>query len=214
LIGGFPDQFSWTRNLLLLICLLLFNFGSILTSIGLLSYLWPDFALNFLNSQPNTHSLSPGIFLAIDTLTAVMIAPIVEESLMRGVFLHRFWMKWGINKALIIAAAIFAIGHANIIGMSMVALVLSLLYLKYKTLLVPIFFHAMNNTMVSLLQLSAGQQTASKPAAIADAQSTIWMGLVFVVISLPVLTRFLVKNWPKKDLVMPYHANSVSSTSL
>ena len=210
LIGGFPDNFSWGYNLALLVCVLIFNFGSILASVGILSYIFPDFILHFLNDKPNTHSLFPEAFLIVDTLTTVAIAPFVEELLMRGVFLHRFYSKWGINKALFIAGLIFAIGHANIIGMFMVALVLSILYLKYKSLLVPMFFHAMNNITVSLLQLSAGKPEPNVRATIQDAQSTLWLGLLLVVISSPLLIRFLIKNWPKKEnLIMPYQANNL-----
>lgn len=219
LTGGLPNNFNWLANIVLLLCLLLFNFGSLFASLGLLSFIFPDFVLSFLNDKQNTDSLSPQLFLIFDTVSAILLAPIVEELLMRGVFLHRFQFKWGIQKAIIIGAIIFAIGHSNIIGMFMVALIMSILYLKYKTLLVPMFFHAMNNTAVSLLQLSQGGQTDSKSATLSDIQSALWIGIVLLIISLPVLLQFLIKNWPRKEdqknyLILPYFANSNSKISL
>lgn len=208
LIGNFPEHFGWGSSLGLLICMLLFNFGSLIASLGLLSYIFPDYVVSFMNDRPNDQTLAPGLFILVDTLIAVMIAPIVEELLMRGVFLHRFQSKWGIKIAILLGSAIFAVGHANIIGMFMVALVMSILYLKYKTLIIPIFFHAMNNIVVSLLQLSSNPQQSAKPATLWDIQTSLWFGLVLVVISLPVLLRFLIKNWPRQDLVLPYPANS------
>jgi membrane protease YdiL (CAAX protease family) len=209
LIGSFPEHFNWFANAALLLCMLAFNFGSLLLSVGLISYIFPDFAVGFMNDQQNTQTVNSSLFLVFDTIAAIVIAPIVEELIMRGVFLHRFKYKWGINKAIIIAGMIFAVGHSNILGMFMVALILSILYLKYNSLLIPMFFHAMNNTTVSLLQLSAGNSNNAPKhlTTLSDIQSLLWFGLALVVISSPVLMRFLIKNWPQKDLAMPYEVN-------
>lgn len=208
LIGDFPKNFNWFGNIGLLLCMLFFNFGSLFLSFGLLSFVLPDFVLGFMNEQENTKSFLPAFFPIEEAFVAILIAPFIEEVLMRGVFLHRLQLKWGINKAIIIGSLIFAVGHANILGMFMVALIMSLLYLKYKTLLVPIFFHAMNNAFVSLLQLIGDPAEPVQPLQLSDMPSITLTGAILIVITSPVLIYFLKNNWPKSDgLVLPYLAN-------
>ena len=49
--------------------------------------------------------------LVLEVITSIILAPIIEELLFRGVLFNRLKIRTGIVAAIIISSAIFAIGH-------------------------------------------------------------------------------------------------------
>lgn len=92
------------------------------------------------------------IFIAIvNFLGIVVIGPISEELIFRGVLLSSFYIKYGIKKSIIYSSLIFFIMHISLnpliffLGISCCILVY-----KYKSLIPSIILHITNNLLVFL----------------------------------------------------------------
>ena len=99
-------------------------------------------------------------------LMTVILAPILEEILFRGII-----MKGMVNNnvkpatAIIVSALIFGAVHFNpwqFAGASLLGLVLGLVYYKTKSLLMPILLHAFNNLLSALMMMYSESETFSE----------------------------------------------------
>ena len=86
-------------------------------------------------------------------ISMVVLAPIVEEYLFRGILLTRWSKKWGTPTAIVVSSAIFAVLHVEIIGHMFFAYVMAVVYIETKSLWTPILLHAINNGIVWGLQI-------------------------------------------------------------
>lgn len=87
-----------------------------------------------------------GIFLQI--LSVVIIIPILEELLFRGIVYKRLRGYININAAILISALIFGIFHMNVVqGLYafMIGILLAYIYENYKSIWAPIIFHISAN---------------------------------------------------------------------
>ncbi len=76
----------------------------------------------------------------------VIMFPIVEEVIFRGILLTHLRLKWNITIAIILSSAVFSCYHSDAHLHAFVAgLLLSAVYLKTRTLIAPILCHALVN---------------------------------------------------------------------
>lgn len=104
----------------------------------------PDFLVNYLSSIIYGESFY-STFIAL-----VIVAPITEELLFRGVILSGLSSKYGSRKAVILTSLLFGLFHLNpvqIIGAIFVGLVLGWMKLKFDSIVVPIVFHGIYNAL-------------------------------------------------------------------
>lgn len=94
--------------------------------------------------DPNTSVLNT----AITFLGAVIVAPLVEEILFRGVILERGSRHWGLGAAVLISSFLFGMLHFDPLGSTLFGVLMCLVYLQSSSLLVPILVHALNNLAV------------------------------------------------------------------
>jgi membrane protease YdiL (CAAX protease family) len=99
-------------------------------------------------------------------VSVVLLAPVVEELCFRGILVNRasYWLpKWAV---VVISAAAFGIAHLNFvqgINAAFLGAALALLYLRYRSIWVPIAAHAANN----LISVVLGELGISGAAEIA-----------------------------------------------
>lgn len=99
---------------------------------------------SFINESLEELSVSPIILI----LSLVVIAPIYEEIIFRGILLKGMANKINPNIALVISALFFAIVHLNIpqgINAFLLGLITGFIYLKTESIYLSIFAHFMNN---------------------------------------------------------------------
>lgn len=87
-------------------------------------------------------------------LTSVFVAPIVEETLFRGILQNDFQKKYNVTLAVIFTSLIFGIVHLNFIqGISafFTSLVLGFIYYQTRSLWAVIFLHFFNNASAQIL---------------------------------------------------------------
>ena len=98
--------------------------------------------LNFLPSTYFKSSLAFGGFIYV-----VLISPICEELIFRGIFLTKLNLVIPVVFAVLISALAFAALHnfGSITSAFIFGICMAILYLKTKNILVPIFAHILNN---------------------------------------------------------------------
>ena len=146
----------------------------------------------------------------MDYILAIVIAPIVEEIFFRGYYLHRLSIGWGVRKALIISALIFALLHLdlNLIGRLVMGMSMAILYIKTKTLIALIISHSLYNGILFLMKdwgKVFGVQRVAPVITFKETQEgCLTAGLVLLLLSLPWMIRYLYENWPRDEWQLPY----------
>lgn len=215
LFGELPNNFNWLWQLLIVIPILIFSFGSGQLILYLISLINPGLVKNLasqtllLTPQETSYPLA---YNCLQLLFVIIFAPLIEEILFRGILLQRWAIKWGLITSLIISSLFFGLLHLNIIGLLNFGLIMALIYLKTHTLFIPIAIHALNNFIAVIFELIS---SLFKEQAIINASENIqfswWLGLIAMAISLPWLINFYIKNWPSRHQVLPYFANKSHS---
>ena len=98
--------------------------------------------------------------ITLAVLIAVILTPIAEELLFRGVIFNFLRSKLTISKAIIFTSVIFALVHVYVgllIGSFILGLALTWIYYKWKNITYPIVLHAFINLLPFLLGVMAKQ---------------------------------------------------------
>ena len=133
--------------------------------------------------------------LLVYLLAVVILSPIIEEILFRGVILRRFNMEMNsLTLAILISSILFGICHnfGGILGAILFGICAAILYIKSRNILVPILAHFLNNLASFLLALS-GIENFIQGSSIAIA-----LIIILAIIFNFVLFRAILKEWPKE----------------
>ncbi len=211
-VGDLPQNYNWLRLTWLVPLIIIFSISCSIILFYLLSLAAPSFLEQLLRSVADTPSVDNSNSFASNLLVIItfcLVAPVTEEFLFRGIILQRWATKWGICTGLISSSLLFGFVHPNPIGLSLAGMIWGVLYIKTRSLVVPIAFHALNNIVAVLPQLLPADSSNSKSTlTIQNLQSFWWIGVVMMVFSLPLLLRFIWKNWPNKNTIIPYLNNA------
>jgi len=101
--------------------------------------------------------------IMISILVIVIIAPIFEEIVFRGIILNDFKKAVSVKSAIIIQALLFGVFHMNLLQgvyTFILGIVLGLVYVKYRSIWVPIILHgAFNLTAISIGRLELNTES-------------------------------------------------------
>ncbi|TWT25321.1 CPBP family intramembrane glutamic endopeptidase [Planomicrobium sp. CPCC 101110] len=146
--------FRWMPLIGALVCLsFLFSAGMLWFQMYILLPVAPWLVDFFTGTIPLPGSTLYALFTLI---IITVVGPIAEEFIFRGVLLKRIIVKTTMWSGVIISSLIFGMLHADIVGAFLFGVLASLLYLRTGNLLVPILFHAVNNTVASYLMFVPG----------------------------------------------------------
>ena len=101
-----------------------------------------------LESFETLYSGLDGSHLAIELFAVVLIGPLVEEIIFRGIAMTRFCPTFGDAAAVFLSALLFGLVHGTPIAVGysfLVGLLLALIYLRYRSILPCIVFHCFFN---------------------------------------------------------------------
>ena len=158
--------------------------------------LWPE---TFDSLQEYLHA----IFVV---LLLVVVAPIFEEIVFRGIFMTRWVVKWGYKRGIILSSILFGVLHPGIIGPSVMGVILCCLYNRTKSLWVSILFHVINNLIVVVLVLIAGDPGSIETEEF-DSLSNVFPILGLFIVTGCIITLILYKLRPLKSDIIPYQHN-------
>lgn len=143
------------------------------------------------------------LYLTLEILFIVLIGPIAEEFMFRGVLLNRMIRKTSMWGGILISSLLFGVLHADVLGAFMFGVIASLLFIKTRNLLVPIVLHIFNNALAVLLTFVAPTFPEAlallEPADIYDKAVPNAIVLIGASILLAVMLTRLIKSMKPKE---------------
>jgi membrane protease YdiL (CAAX protease family) len=187
LFGVPPGEVNgWLRTLLHVPVMFAFAAMTLWATAYVASWLFPTLAQYLFDQQRDAGPLKAlgesGSAPLI--LFVVVIGPVIEEFVFRGLLMRRWIARRGMWRGIIGSSLIFALLHPPFwIGAFVVGVFLSLLYLVTRSLYVPIAFHALYNGLVTFATIGADQfaQTQAKQPTLAEFR-TQWHSEVLVLL--------------------------------
>lgn len=193
------------------------SIGMIISAIGFtyllfypLSLVAPDIVQSWLLDNPYLlYWDDEGVYLLgnlAGILLAVVFAPVLEEFLFRGYLLNRWTLRFGALPAMLLSSFIFAILHPDVLGAFVFALIMSLLYMKTRSLLAPIIVHAANNVIAVMMEwLDRSLFSGFEQVTVADFQDYLWLGMLCMLIGFPWLWFYVKRNFlPLRPLLLAH----------
>jgi uncharacterized protein len=208
LIGKVPTGKDIFRFLPIAFPLIGISMGLIFLIYLPLSFMFPNF-VHYCLSDDSTLYFPNGSQLtnSISFFSVVIIAPIVEEFIFRGLLLTRWSSKWGTQRSILVSSIIFGVLHGpSTVSLFFVGLVLSFVYIKTRSLIIPILLHAGNNLFAFLLHIIESKDLYTA-FSVSDFQNNWWMGALCLIIGIPWLICFFRKNWLIDGMKIPYFEN-------
>ncbi len=141
----------------------------------------------------------------------IIIGPLIEELVFRGLLLNRWAIKWSTPYAILISSALFAGYHwPRSISAFIFGLLMALLYVRTRTLLVPIVCHAFSNALhvgiTCLLYLPPlrSQIAHGNLRFVNEATSLLLVGTLCLSFSLPWFVQLFHKQLRDPTVVATY----------
>lgn len=167
-----------------------------------LSYVFPGFVKQWGLANANMKPVVTMSGWLMQVLVAVVLAPIAEEVLFRGLLLQRWATKWGTWRAVMATSALFAVGHVELLGHFVFGVVMCALYLRTRSLWVPIATHALNNAIVSIGTLTAVLQpnAPDEKMTLTSLRAQWWVAPVVLAIGIALLEWYRRRYWAGVDV--------------
>ena len=150
----FPDKGDYLevlsadilKQVVLLVILNVFiSYGFLYLSHALLNFV-PS--LNFLYGS----STASNSIMALSLVATIVVSPVAEELIFRGIFLNRLQVIIPPLFAVLVSSLLFASLHyGSIISAFIFAICMAILYLKTENILIPIFAHFLNNLLAEII---------------------------------------------------------------
>jgi membrane protease YdiL (CAAX protease family) len=199
LLGKIPSGYNWWP-------ILAMSIAGVVYSVGTLPVIWfplakqaPELVSQFLTE---TFAGSRTHFF----ISAVVVAPLIEETIFRGLLFSRLTVKWGMMRAMVVSSALFGLLHLDPIGAFVFGIVACVLYMHAQTLILPVALHALHNAIVfGLTFVGNGEAPAySSPEYWGQ---FLYQGLIAMLVASPVVFMLLGRWWPSRGTLLPYEAN-------
>ncbi|PEZ88655.1 CPBP family intramembrane metalloprotease [Bacillus cereus] len=205
------ETFNLVQVLYIAIMLCIFSYGYLILYMYSFAWITPDFIMNALH-EPIIDSTGGYVYQFI---MVVFIAPIVGEFVFRGFLLQRFASKWGTSIAMVVVALLFACLHVDFLGAVVFSIVLSIVYIRTKSLLMPIAIHMLNNAFVLSASFLVSREKIMSFADFSN-YTTFFPGLIIFIAGLNLVLIFLFVNrkyWSKEVPVI-YEEREKSFSSI
>jgi len=211
LFGATPTRRE-LRLALVAVPVAVFTMASALLVYIPLSYVAPRFVTRMLldNAAFDVHTVAQWLLLM---LGGVLLAPVLEELLFRGILMQRWSYRWGTRTGVLASSAAFAVLHGEWLGHFVFGVAMSLLYLRTRKLWLPIAAHALNNfaVMAPSLQDALHPGRAEKET-LASFRAQIWWAVPVLVLAIAAFALYRRWIWaaapirPLLDGPAPYEA--------
>ncbi|MEM7758798.1 MAG: CPBP family intramembrane glutamic endopeptidase [Cyanobacteria bacterium P01_A01_bin.40] len=192
----------------------LFIWGINPITIYSISFIVPQYVENQLNYEYASTPISWVLF----SISALIYAPIMEELFFRGIIFQKVAAKQGIIRGLSISGILFAVIHFrfDLVPLFIMSIISALLYFKTKQIFTSIIYHGAYNLIVVIRRLSAQIFSNTDPSVKTTVieyqqhfQDNFKLYILLLAISIPYLSYFIYKNFPRKFTVenLPYFVN-------
>ena len=200
-----------------LISLNWFLISSLVTSLIFLSFGIRELIDYFFpSSNDYTYDINSIQGLIFEIIQTAIFFPFLEELGFRGWLLHKLAKRWTVKTSIIVSSILFAVIHTqDIMGSFIFGIVMCLLFIKSRTLFVPIISHVVYNLSLVIYSYIDYNNTAiSGIAVFIDVILNNYLLLTIIsIISLFWVLLFVYKNWPGNNTILPYHQNKRDSAN-
>lgn len=200
LIGGAPRGWRAWGLAAVAAPLLVLSLGTAALQFSLLATLAPQWA-RALGDTPDPAQASAGL-IVLQALAGVAAA-VMEEMLFRGVLFTRWEQRWGPWRAAVVSSLAFGVLHLDLLGAFVFGLAMCCIYVRTRSLLVPMLAHALNNAVIALSDL--GSTTGPVPNASADLHPDWGSAALALALALPLLVWFFRACPPRQNWTLPYY---------
>jgi uncharacterized protein len=210
LVRGRHAELSWRRLfgarptreslplLAVIVPLILITFAAVWLVFVPLSYVAPTLVEQTILAPQSSYEVTTyGQFAAL-LFVMVVAAPLVEETLFRGILLHRWARRWGTPSGVVLSSAAFAIGHAEWVGHFVIGVAFAMLYLRTRSLWVPILTHAIYNGIFAVpIGVSLWTHEKEPVESLAEFRDGLGLGLLVFAAGLFLLWFYKDLYWPE-----------------
>lgn len=135
----------------------------------------------------------------VQILSTCICAPLVEESLFRGLLYKRMRTRLKMIPSILISAAIFGIIHGNLVQFIyafFIGVILAFVYEKFKTIWAPIILHAGANLLSVIYTMILGEDGIGMP---------LWLYIIITAIELAIafLLMLLIQKKVNRRAITP-----------
>jgi membrane protease YdiL (CAAX protease family) len=169
------------RTLLLSVAGILFTFVAFLSAMLMYRYLSPA-----VSSMSTDYSFLLNPFHIV---TALLLAPALEELLYRGVLLNRLLQKYSPPTAIVVSSLVFGLAHepARMFVAVVLGSVIGWVYWRTASLIITMSMHAVCNFVPIVIAFVAKDQAVAAGASVHPWVSTSWLYSAIAVSALLVL---------------------------
>lgn len=207
MFGGLPKN-ELIPSLKLTAFIFVFSISTLYFLFIPLSYVIPDFVQYWLIDIPPFIYTEQGIYPVfpnvLSFISIVILAPVLEEVVFRGLLLQRWQRKWDIKYAVLLSSFLFGIVHPDPVGAIAFGIAMCVLYLRTQSLWVPIICHSVNNLFVWIVTVSyALHDGPDHIYTLHQFQSEWWIGMLATVLSVFWMYQYLTKPKVKRVWSLP-----------
>lgn len=212
-VAIFHDPVKKLSDIWLFIPLILSTIGFIWIGILILHGLSPEIAASYLDwiNSAELFSITEETtilqYLLIFFLVS-LLGPLVEEIIFRGVMLERLGAKIGYIKGAAVSSFIFGILHVDFVGAFIFGVVLSVVYLKSHSLLLPFIIHAVNNGVAMIFYFFEDYFAAKAWETTTPYLENTWFGIVLFTGSVAWLIWYVKNHWEVVKEREPFPLNT------
>jgi len=192
------------RYSFLVIPLILISIGTAVLILYTMSYISEEMFYYYLelgNNLIEWPAEATPLFHILMFICLVVLAPVVEEYLFRGILLSSWTVKWGPATAILLTSFIFGILHVDPIGAFFFGIVLALIYFKTGSLLLVIFIHMLNNGLAVLFMF--GFPNLLEFETPDDVKENFWYIMVLMILSAVAIWPLVRNLWREKSSSPP-----------
>lgn len=207
LLGRSPDGTAVFEGVASAWLHLLANGAVLLVLFGLLSRFHQPTLERFLARSEESFEFGQSP-LWLQAMIVVVLAPLAEELVFRGVLLHRFARRFGLGRGIVISSALFGVMHMNPIAITVFGMLLCVLHVRSRSLWATTLAHALNNAVpLVMLGMSSSSPRTGAPNAeeLATMGNGLWMGVALFVVTTVLLVSWLRPRWPAAGALMPWN---------
>ena len=208
LVGGVPSGFRWRPVVGMVALLMLFTLCTSWLFLYLLSSFLPHLVDTFTAEEIFTtgdRSDYAGLYNAQAFIATAIVAPVVEELFFRGMLLTRWSLKWGPTAGILASSALFGVLHVGFFGAFAFGVAMCLLYIKTRTLIVPIAAHMLNNLVATAASaIALGADAGGGAAGFQGSEVGLALAAAGAIATLSLLLWYVIRNWPRRGETAPY----------
>ncbi len=204
--GGGP---FW-RTTLIVAPPLLTSTGLMLMLLGAVSLALPEAVSHYTSASgtllESSGSKYPGVYYVNLAFSFLILAPLVEEVLFRGFLLNRWMVRFGATRGILLTSFVFALLHVSQPGTFFFGLIAAMMYIKTRSLWVPIWLHFVNNLAAIALQFGACalSDTGGEAISAGDMHIAGLLGIPCLLVGIILMIAAIRQHWPDKSIVPPY----------